>query len=55
MKQIELLRLGENVLKQANIQDAHIKANILLQYVLKQTKQVLIINSEKIVEQSKVN
>lgn len=55
MKQIELLKLGENILKQANIQDAHIKANILLQYVLKQTKQDLIINSEKIVEQSKVN
>lgn len=55
MKQIELLRLGENALKQANIQDAYIKANILLQYVLKQTKQDLIINSEKIVEQSKVN
>lgn len=55
MKQIELLRLGENILKQANIQDAHIKANILLQYVLKQTKQELIINSEEIVESSKVN
>lgn len=55
MKQIELLKLGENVLKKENIQDSHIKASILLQYVLKQTKQELIINSEEIVESSKVN
>ena len=55
MRQIELLKLGENVLKKENIQDSHIKASTLLQYVLKQTKQELIINSEEIVEQSKVN
>lgn len=55
MKQIELLKLGENTLKQANVQDAHIKANILLQYVLKQTKQELIINSEETVEPSSAN
>ena len=55
MRQIELLKLGENVLKRENIQDSHIKASILLQYVLKQAKQELIINSEKIVEASKVN
>lgn len=55
MRQIELLKLGENVLKKANIQDSHIKASTLLQYVLKQTKQELIINSEEIVEPSKVN
>ena len=55
MRQIELLKLGENVLKKENIQDSHIKASILLQYVLKQTKQELIINSEEIVEPSKVN
>lgn len=55
MRQIELLKLGENVLKKENIQDSHIKANTLLQYVLKQTKQELIINSEEIVEPSKVN
>lgn len=55
MRQIELLKLGENVLKKENIQDSHMKASILLQYVLKQTKQELIINSEKIVEPSKVN
>lgn len=55
MKQIELLKLGENVLKKENIQDSHIKASILLQYVLNQTKQHLIINSEEIVEPSKIN
>ena len=55
MRQIEVLKLGENVLKKENIQDSHIKASILLQYVLKQTKQELIINSEEIVEPSKVN
>lgn len=55
MRQIELLKLGENVLKKENIQDLHIKASTLLQYVLKQTKQELIINSEEIVEPSKVN
>ena len=55
MRQIELLKLGENVLKKENIQDSHIKASTLLQYVLKQTKQELIINSEEIVEPSKVN
>ena len=54
MRQIEVLKLGENVLKKENIQDSHIKASILLQYVLKQTKQELIINSEDIVEPSKV-
>ena len=54
MRQIEVLKLGENVLKKENIQDSHIKASTLLQYVLKQTKQELIINSEDIVEPSKV-
>lgn len=47
MRQIELLKLGENVLKKENIQDSHIKASTLLQYVLKQTKQELIINSQR--------
>lgn len=55
MRQIELLKLGENVLKKENIQDSHMKASILLQYVLKQTKQELIINSKEMVETSKVN
>lgn len=55
MRQIELLKLGENVLKKENIQDSHMKASILLQYVLKQTKQELIINSKEMVEPSKVN
>lgn len=52
MKQIELLKLGENTLKEFNIDDAHIKANILLQYILKQTKQQLIINSKNEVKHS---
>lgn len=43
MKQIELLKLGENRLKQSNIQDSYIKANVLLQYVLNKTKQQLIV------------
>lgn len=55
MRRIELLKLGENVLKKENIQDSHMKASILLQYVLKQTKQELIINSKEMVEPSKVN
>lgn len=55
MRQIELLKLGENVLKKENIQDSYMKASILLQYVLEQTKQELVINSKEIVEPSKVN
>ena len=55
MKQIELLRLGENALKQVNVQDAHIQASTLLQYVLKQTKQSLIINSKETVKQQQVD
>ena len=55
MRQTELLKLGEYILKRENIQESHIKASILLQYILKQTKQELIINSEKTVEPSKVN
>ncbi len=46
MKQIELQKKGENNLKRVNIQDAHIQASMLLQYVLNQTKQQLIMNSE---------
>lgn len=46
MKQIELLKKAENKLKKANIQDAHIQASLLLQYVLKKTKQQIIINNE---------
>lgn len=54
MKQIELLKLGKNKLKQSNIQDAHIKSNILLQYVLNQTKQQLVVKSfENVSEQNK--
>lgn len=55
MKQIELLKLGETNLKQANIQDAHIKSSLLLQYVLNQTRQKIITNSEKKIEKTKVN
>lgn len=54
MKQIELLKLGKNKLKQSNIQDAHIKSNILLQYALNQTKQQLVVKSfENVSEQNK--
>lgn len=55
MKQIELMKLGINNLKQKNIQDANIKARLLLQYILNQSKQELVINSEKIVDKIKIN
>lgn len=55
MKQIELIRFGENALKQENIQDAGIKARMLLQYILNQTRQEIIINSEKIVNQNQID
>ncbi len=51
MKQRELLKLGENILKQANIQDAYIKAKVLLQHILKQN---IIISSEKLVDTKKI-
>lgn len=52
MKQIELLKLGENTLKKYNIEDSHIKATILLQHILNLTKQQLIINRENEVKNS---
>ena len=55
MKQIELIRFGENALKQENIQDAGIKARMLLQHILNQTRQEIIINSEKIVNQNQID
>lgn len=55
MKQIELLKQAESKLKKANIDDAHIQASMLLRYVLKQTKQQLIINSEEQVSFEKEN
>lgn len=55
MKQTELIKLGEKYLKQENIQDANIKAKLLLQYVLNQNRQQTIINSENIVDKIKIN
>ena len=55
MKQIELIRFGENALKQENIQDAGIKARMLLQHILNQTRKEIIINSEKIVNQNQID
>ena len=40
-----LLILGEKTLKKFNIDDAHIKAKILLEFVLKQKESELLINS----------
>lgn len=53
MNQKELLKFGENILKQQKIEDAYLKATILLEYVLKQTKQQLVINDEKEVSEEK--
>lgn len=55
MKQIELIKFGEKCLKQKNIQDANIKARLLLQHVLNQNKQQIIINSENIVDKIKTD
>lgn len=45
MNQKNLLILGEKTLKKFNIDDAHIKAKILLEFVLKQKGSELLINS----------
>lgn len=55
MKQIELIKFGEKCLRQKNIQDANIKARLLLQHVLNQNKQQIIINSENIVDKIKTD
>lgn len=54
MKQKEVLKQAETILKKANIQDSYFKASILLQYVLNQTKQQLIVNSEEYVNDQKI-
>ncbi len=45
MNKKNLLILGEKTLKKFNIDDAHIKAKILLEFVLKQKESELLINS----------
>lgn len=55
MKQIELIKFGEKCLRQKNIQDANIKARLLLQHVLNQNKQQIIINSENTVDKIKTD
>jgi release factor glutamine methyltransferase len=55
MKQIELIKFGEKCLRQKNIQDANIKARLLLQHVLNQNKQQIIINSENMVDKIKTD
>lgn len=52
MKIKELLVVGTQKLKQANVQDSAIQARVLLSYILKMDKNKLIINSEKFVEKS---
>ena len=54
MKQIELLNLGKREIKKLNIEDSHIKAAVLLQHTLNQTKQQMLINSENEVEEKYV-
>ena len=44
MNQKDLLILGENTLKKSNVDDAHIKAKILLEFVLKQNDSELLKN-----------
>ncbi len=53
MNQKDLLISAENTLKKFNINDAHIKAKRLLEYVLNQKDSQLIINSLKEVSQNK--
>ena len=53
MNQKDLLISAENTLKKFNINDAHIKAKRLLEYVLNQNDSQLIINSLKEVSQNK--
>lgn len=51
MKQQELFEIGKKMLKQVNIEEYTIKAKLLLMYVLKQTKEELVINSMQEVEE----
>ena len=44
MNQKDLLILGENTLKKFNVDDAHIKAKILLEFILKQNDSELLKN-----------
>ena len=53
MNQKNLLTLGEANLKKFNIEDAHIKAKKLLEYVLNQNDSQLVMNSLKEVSENK--
>jgi len=53
ISQKQLLLLGEKKLKENQIEEANIKARILLSYVLKQNKNELIINAFKEVPEQK--
>ena len=53
MKQKELLKYGQDILKQNEIEDAKIKAKLLLNYILNQTSDQFFINDEKEVEEEK--
>jgi len=53
VKQKELLKYGQDILKQNEIEDAKIKAKLLLNYILNQTSDQFFINDEKEVEEEK--
>ncbi len=47
----ELLKIGIEKLKQKNIEEPQLKCRLLMQYILKQPRQYLVINSEKSVNE----
>lgn len=53
MKIKEVVQYGVQVLKENNIDDYQIKAKVLLQYVLKESKEYLVINCDDEVEELK--
>lgn len=53
MKIKEVVQYGVQVLKENNIDDYQIKARVLLQYVLKESKEYLVINCDDEVEKLK--
>ncbi len=53
MKIQELIERGTQVLKNNQIEDSHVKARVLLQYVLEKSKEELLIHNNKEVVQEK--
>lgn len=53
MNQKQLLKLGEDKLNKANIEDAYFKSIKLLEYILSQSKQQLVMNCEEEVSNKK--